>query len=117
MTQQHDFHGDEIDPRLARRIADAAPDRFGAGFTSRVMQRVERERSVSLSAALEKQFLRVIPILAAASLILAAYNWWGARNSSASAIDAMLRLPQATVASAYSTDALFGSAGQPMEQP
>ena len=114
---QHDSRRDDFDPRLTRRIADAAPNRFGAGFTPRVVQRLERERSVSLAATLEKQFLRVIPILAAASVMLAAYNWWGARNSSASAIDAMLRLPQATVASAYSTDALFGSAGQPMEQP
>lgn len=113
---EHD-HRDDFDPRLSRRIADAAPNRFGAGFTSRVMHRIDRERTASLSTALEKQFLRVVPILAAASLMLAAYNWWGARNSSGSAIDAMLRLPQVTVASAYSSDALFGSAGQPMEQP
>lgn len=108
---------EDIDAQLARRLADAAPNRFGAGFTSRVMHRLELERAVTLSAALEKQFLRVIPILAAASLMLAAYNWWGGRASSASTIDAVLRLPQATVASAYSSDALFGSAGQPMEQP
>ena len=47
-----------------------------------------------MSTALERQFRRVVPIAAAASLVLAAYNWWGARENASSPLDAALNLFQ-----------------------
>lgn len=112
MTTPHD----PIDPRLAHALRDAAPTSFAPGFSGRVAARLAAERS-GFERALERQFVRIVPLAAAASLLLGAYGLWSARASSGSVLDRMLHLPQVTIASAYSSDALFGSAGQPMEQP
>ncbi len=90
------------DDSLSSLVHASAPVGFDAGFSDRVLARLRAEREAPLTLALEKQFRRVVPLLAAASLAMAAYNWWGGRQSGASPLDAALNLPQVTVAAAYS---------------
>lgn len=102
---------------LESLLRDAAPAAFAPGFGERVRARVAAERAQALPHALEKHFLRIVPLAAAAALLLAAYNWWGARGTTASALDAALNLPQVTIASAYSSSSLFGTAAGGTETP
>jgi len=111
-----DHEAPHTDP-VAGLIRDAAPDRFDAGFGGRVLARLRADREPSLSATLERQFLKLVPLAAAASLMLAGYNWWSARSTSSSAIDAALNLPQVTLGSAYSPSALYGAATSFTETP
>jgi len=92
-------------------LRDAAPTAFAPGFAGRVHARLRAEREDVLPRALERHFIRIVPLAAAASLLLAAFNWWGARGAASSALDAALNLPPVTVASAYATASLFGSTG------
>jgi hypothetical protein len=96
------------DDPLATLVRAAAPRGFDAGFSERVLLRLEadREAGAPLTLALEKQFRRVVPLLAAASLAMAAYNWWSARGTDSSAIEAALNLPRVSIASAYSTSSV-----------
>jgi len=109
-------HPTEFDP-LAALARDAAPTRFADGFTDRVLERVRASREVPLVASLERQFLRIVPLAAAATILLATYNWWGGRDSSRSAIEAALNLPQVTLSSAYSAAALYGVATAGLDTP
>jgi hypothetical protein len=110
------------DDALAAMLRAAAPDRFADGIANRVMRRVAGERFGAVAShdtpefpeftvVLQRQFVRIVPILAAASLFLAAYNWWGARTTSDSLLDATLRLPQVSIATAYTPELLFGEDG------
>lgn len=103
------------DDALARALRDAAPDRFAVGFAGRVTERLAREgggaAAVDFTAALERHFVRFVPLLAAASLILAVYSWWGGRNSADSLFDATLHLPQVSIATVYTPEALYGEDG------
>jgi hypothetical protein len=94
---------------LSSLVRDAAPTGFRPGFAERVERRIAVARQLSLTAALERQFVRIVPVAAAAAILLGAFNWWGARETSSSAIDAALNLPQVTLASAYSATSLFGT--------
>ena len=76
-----------------------------------------RDRRASVSAALERQFRRVVPIVAAASLMLAAYNWWGGRDSASSPLEAALNLPRISLSSAYSTSTLVDATNIPLGTP
>lgn len=102
----------ERETRLENLIRGAAPAAFSAGFEDRVLRRLHADAEIPLSAALERQFKRIVPVAIAASLLFAAYNWWGAHGSGRSAIEAALNLPQVSIASAYtfSTD-LGGTSG------
>jgi hypothetical protein len=97
------------DDALARSLRNAAPHRFADGFVERVAARLRAQHSrvPSFDEVLQRQFLRIIPLAAAASLILGLYSWWGGRAISSSLIDAALRLPAVTIANAYTTDELF----------
>ncbi|MGH7620279.1 MAG: hypothetical protein ACREPM_23935 [Gemmatimonadaceae bacterium] len=95
------------DDLMAALLRDAAATSFGPGFGDRVRARLDEERAQALPRALERQFIRIVPLAAAAALLLAAYNWWGARGMTSSALDAALNLPQATIASAYAESSLF----------
>ena len=106
MTDQHDSLPTDA---LARLLRDASPSGFEHGFADRVQSRLLAERTQTLPRALEHYFIRVVPLAAAATLILAAYNWWGARDTSSSVLDAALNLPQVSVASAYSSSSLFSA--------
>jgi hypothetical protein len=106
------------DEELEHTLRRAAPDAFGAGFGDRVVRRLAREglsvarsRTPDFTTVLERQFLRVVPLLAAASLVLGVYSWWGGRNSAESVFDATLRLPQVSIATAYEPEVLYGDAG------
>lgn len=94
---------------LERMLRDAAPASFAPGFNDRVRARLSAERVQALPHALERHFLRIVPLVAAASLLLAAYNWWGARDTTSSALDAALNLPSVSVPSAYASASLFES--------
>jgi hypothetical protein len=113
----HDDHSSSSDDALESLIRSAAPPGFDPGFASRVAERIRADRTVSLSDALERQVRRVLPLVAAASLVLAMYNWWGARGSESSALDAALNLPRVTLSAAYEPSSLYGdlntSAGTP----
>ena len=102
------------DDRLEHALRDATPVGFRAGFAERVTARLAGERAMTarttldFTAALERQFLRVVPLLAAASLILGVYSWWGGRTTSDSVLDATLHLPQVSIATAYQPEFLYG---------
>jgi hypothetical protein len=109
---------DPRDIRLERALRDATPDQFARGFGDRVAARLQRESAIGASpgaldftASLQRNFVRIVPILAAASILLGVYSWWGGRATSSSVIDATLRLPQVSIASAYTPEALYGDAG------
>jgi hypothetical protein len=96
------------DQPLTALLRANAPDRFDAGFTQRVLARLHAEEQ-TLAAALQRQFLRIVPLVAAASLLLAATNWWNARSTHTSVIDAALNLPQVSLATAYSSSTYYQS--------
>lgn len=112
---EHD--SSSVDDATTRLIRAARPTSFAAGFSDRVAARLRAEREQSVSRSLERQFLRIVPLVAAASLMLAAYNWWGARGTEVSPIDAALNLPQITLATAYSASSLFGTSGAAVDTP
>jgi hypothetical protein len=105
------------DGPIARLVRSARPVSFETGFAERVAARLVAEGASSLSRSLERQFVRVVPLVAAAALVLAAYNLWGARGTSASPIDAALNLPQVTLSAAYSASSLFGASGASVDMP
>jgi hypothetical protein len=102
-------HGPPANDPLAALVRSAAPVGFSDGFGDRVRARLEADRTQPVTRALERQFVRIVPLAAAAALLLAGYNWWGARGTATSTIDAALNLPQVTLASAYSISSLFGT--------
>ena len=102
---------------LAAIVRASTPKHFEPGFKDRVIARLRANRDPELSTVLERQFLRVVPIAAAASLMLAAYNWWGAHETASSPIEAVLNLPQVTLASAYAPSVLYGAAVTGSETP
>ena len=59
---------------LESLLRDAAPAAFAPGFGERVRARVAAERAQALPHALEKHFLRIVPLAAAAALLLATYT-------------------------------------------
>jgi hypothetical protein len=97
-------------------VRESAAKNFGDGFGNRVGARLRATES-SVSAALERQFRRVVPIAAAASLMLAAYNWWGGRDSASSPLEAALNLPRISLSSAYSMSTLVDATNIPLGTP
>jgi hypothetical protein len=115
MIDHDDHHSSDDD--LASLLRQASPAAFDAGFAERVATRLAAAREMSVAAALERQFRRVVPLVAAASLVLAAYNWWGARESASSPLDAVLNLPRVSLSTAYSPSTLFGETDMPLGTP
>jgi hypothetical protein len=110
-------HDSSFEDSLASLVRSAAPVAFEPGFAERVLARLDAERNESFAVVLERQFRRVVPLLAAASLLLAAYNWWGARATAGSAIDAALNLPRVSIATAYTASSLLEAATTEPEMP
>ncbi|MEP6492509.1 MAG: hypothetical protein ABJF01_07520 [bacterium] len=104
------------DDPLAAVVRAAAPTSFDDGFGDRVLSRLGTRSDQAFTSALNRQFRLVVPLAAAAAVILAAFNWWGARGTAASPFDAALNLPQVTLSSAYSVTSLYGVA-VPTETP
>ena len=117
MIDHDDNHSSSTDDALASLVCSAAPTDFAPGFADRVAERVRADGTLSLSDALERQVRRVLPFVAAASLVLAAYNWWSARGSSLSPFDAALNLPRVTLSAAYDPSALYGDASYSVGTP
>ena len=114
----HEFEQDRMEQdRTATLVHEAAPTHFEAGFSTRVLDRVRAQRETRLGSSLERQFVRIVPLAAAATIFLAAFNWWGGHESATSAIDAALNLPQVTLSSAYSPVALYGAANASPDTP
>ena len=111
----HDDHSS--DDSLDSLVRSAAPTGFAPGFSARVVARLRADGGISLSEALERQVRRVLPLVAAASLVLAAYNWWSARGSSTSALDAALNLPRVTVSAAYEPSSLYSDVNPSVGTP
>lgn len=102
------------DQSLDALLNDAAPRRFASGFADRVAGRVavdSARKAADFETVLERQFVRIVPFLAAASLVLALYGWWGGRSTSDSVLDATLHLPQVSIANVYVPDVLYGPVG------
>jgi hypothetical protein len=99
MTTPHD---DPLPPALrdiaALVVSARTDDGFAPGFADRVADRIARAPEASL--VLPAHVRRVVPLVAAASLVLAATNWWSARDSGVSPIAAAIGLPSVTVADA-----------------
>ena len=112
-------HDDQAssDDALETLVRSGAPASFAPGFSDRVAARLRADGTVSLSEALERQVRRVLPFVAAASLLLAAYNWWEARGSASSALDAALNLPDVTLSAAYEPSSLYGDANSSVGTP
>jgi hypothetical protein len=93
---------------IAPLVRAAAPANFDDGFSDRVLSRLSAGREQAFTNALARQVRFVVPLAAAAAILLAAFNWWGARGTSASPFDAALNLPAVTLSSAYSVTSLYG---------
>ncbi len=106
-----DHDASRPDHRVASLLRDAAPAAFEPGFAERVRARLISQRTQTLPLALERHFVRIVPLAAAAALLLAAFNWWGARGTASSTLDAALNLPQVSVAAAYASSSLFDAPG------
>jgi hypothetical protein len=104
------------DSPIVSLVRGAMPAPFDDGFSDRVLTRLRARREHAFSTALDRQVRFVVPLAAAAAILLAAFNWWGARGTSASPFDAALNLPAVTLSSAYSVTSLYGVA-VPTETP
>lgn len=93
------MHDDDLKAMLAGHESAGAP-RFSAGFSDRVMTRLADsagERVVlTLDRALARQVQRLMPALAAASLVLALWNWWSVRDRAPSTLGAVLGMVAST---------------------
>ena len=90
----------DLELRMARlrRLSDNPS--FGAGFSDRVMSRLAAPRPIA--EGLERVFLRLAPLAAAAAIILGAANLISSRASGQPLIDRLLGLPEVSLAAAYS---------------
>lgn len=80
---------DDLKAMLAHHESAGAP-RFAPGFADRVMARVAERPVLTLDRAITQQTRRLLPALAAASLVLALWNWYSVRDRAPSALGAML---------------------------
>lgn len=88
MTDDNELHA-----LLAKHEAASAP-RFATGFADRVMARVSARPVLTIELALERYARRMLPSLAAASLLLGAWNWWTVRDRAPSTFGAVLGVIQ-----------------------
>ena len=108
----------EHESELAKLLADDGTSKFEAGFSGRVLDRIRsRDAShvVSFDEALLRLSRRVLPAVAAASLALAALNWWNARDTGASTLAAVAGLPAVTLGAALESGAFLAPASGSMQ--
>ena len=92
--------------RLEALLRGARSDAFAPGFAYRVMARVRGEQAdpaAAFAAAIQRQFLRLAPIAAAAAVLLGAWNLRTA-DARQSPVEAALGLPAVTADAAYRID-------------
>lgn len=87
----------------------AAAPHFAPGFADRVMRRVHEEAVPTFDLLLVRHARRVLPALAAASLVLAAWNYASLHDRAPSAIGAVLGI--ASTSSAATTTDTFSARG------
>ena len=97
---------EELTTMLARHESAEFP-RFAAGFADRVVARIGASGDsgvLSFERALERQTRRLLPAIAAASLMLGAWTWWSLHDQAQSPLGAVLGVSQpASVAATTST--------------
>lgn len=91
MSDEHDF------PALLALHECSGTPRFATGFADRVMVRITGRRAQTVNMALERHARRVLPTLAAASLLLGVWNWWTVRDRAPSTFSAVLGVVPASV--------------------
>lgn len=64
--------------------------RFTSGFADRVLRRVKDRSVLTLDVAIARHARRLLPALAAASMLLAAWNYMAARDRTPSTVGAVL---------------------------
>lgn len=93
------MNGNEIEMRLAELRAGVGTVGFGAGFADRVMERLAAAESMPVM--LQRLFFRLVPVAAAAAILLGAINLRQSRASGQTFIERVLGLPAVTLANAY----------------
>lgn len=93
---------DNLEDRMAQIRQMTVPAAFDAGFADRVMARLERPRA--LADGLERGFVRLVPLAAAAALVFGAMNLLNTRASGLPLVDRVLGLQPVTVATALMLD-------------
>lgn len=80
---------DDLHVVLAQHESAGAP-LFAPGFADRVVDRIRTRAVQSFDLALERQARRILPALAAASLLLGVWNWWTVRDGAPSTVAAVM---------------------------
>ena len=89
---------DDLKAMLAVHVSAGEP-RFTAGFTDRVMTRLAAAHGhpvLTLDRAIARQVQWLMPTLAAASLVLAMWNWWSVRDRAPSTLGAVFGMVAST---------------------
>ncbi|HSU13670.1 hypothetical protein [Longimicrobium sp.] len=97
---------DAAPPRVEALLRASRRDAFAPGFAQRVMRRVRDEQASAAAlfgAVLQRQFLRLAPLAAAAVLALAGWNLRTADRRQ-SPVEAALGLPAVTADAALAVD-------------
>lgn len=102
------MHDDDVIALLAQHESAGTP-RFASGFADRVMVRIAAGAVQTLDLALAQQARRILPALAAASLLLGVWNWWTVRDRAPSTVGAVLGVVR-TASSVTRASSPFGLA-------
>ncbi len=89
------MNDDELHDLLHAHESAAEPH-FTSGFADRVMQRVKDRDVLTLDVAVARHARRLLPVLAAASMVLAAWNYTTARDRAPSTVGAVLGVASRT---------------------
>ncbi|MEO8624412.1 MAG: hypothetical protein ABI625_25245 [bacterium] len=91
------MNDDDVKAMLQQHESAGTP-RFAAGFADRVIARVANDARpmLTLDRAIAQQTRRLLPALAAASLVLALWNWWSVRDRAPSTFSAVLGVASRT---------------------
>ena len=93
---------DDLHAVLAQHESAGTP-RFTPGFADRVMGRIATRAVQSFDLALERQARRILPALAAASLLLGVWNWWTVRDGAPSAVGAVLGVARSATSAVHAS--------------
>ena len=99
--------GDGTSARVEAMLRETRQEAFAPGFAYRVMRRVRDEGmapAAAFAAAMQRQFVRLVPLAAA---VLVALAGWNLRTADArqTPVEAALGLPAVTLDAAWSLDA------------
>ena len=87
------MNDDELKAMLEHHESAGMP-RYSTGFPDRVLARIAgvagESPVLTLDRALTLQSRRLLPVLAAASLVLGLWNWWTVRDRAPSTLGAVL---------------------------